>query len=474
MSTSVSNVVEKMPGVFKELLHGLALTVWAAVIILSALIWFTTVYYADHGIEQTIEFIAAPFIVFFTFVLEGIETAYTELREKDRQQFADPSVTRLFDRIRHMKEEAFFEAREWAIVALLVAATLMIDKSEYYVPFIAHVTEESQPTAVTIIRLGLTIALTFALVWLAQSPGKHVARKNSVNFLSHWSSQITFSVLRVIWRFLSFLGVQYPSEKTDAFALEVMPQCKEERNLLPSEFSFFADGLKKYGYGFLISDDELNVQEKGACEIVSKALFYVGMPRPGVKRLFAFEEGFADGTVENLKMMDSSHPDFKCWAFEAPLIGEKVTETQLNDWADLFYSKNPSNWARPAYNPISTKLFTFTPDLISPKTPSSGTGKDRDLHLLEVELNFRQRLPKEAFEKEDQKALVILWEIRVSTKHGTFPLPSQWRERTEYRLLQAQFASILALDYHGEPAKRTSKGRDFCGFRESRQLRGYV
>lgn len=423
--------------------------------IVSTSIWVATAYNVEHRsfAAAAWRFLAAFAIVFFTFALEGLETAYIDLRDRDLQQFAGQRAADLFERINEMgdgsqmKGAAFFEAREWAIITLLVAATLMIDKPEYYIPFVAHITN-AQPTLQRIVRLALTVALTtFALVWVAQSPGKYVARRNSVNFLSYYSSRFTLLLLQLAWKALSLVGLQHPSKVTDNLALKIMRKCQEKRNLLPSEFRFFADGVKKYGYGFLISDDSLDVQPDGSVKVVSKTLFYVGMPRSGVQRRFEFEEGFEDGTLHRLEVAGPS--DLRCWAFEAPQIGEKVTEDDLKTWAGLFYSKDPSTWGAPEYARVKTDTFKLVPSLTGPagvrsSPPASATeGSDRPLHILDLELSFRQRLPKVALtsnndssegvsRKGDQKALLVLWEIQFSTKANTVPLPKKWGDQTQY------------------------------------------
>jgi hypothetical protein len=374
-------------------------------------------------------------IVIFTFILEGIETSFTELRDKDRQQFEGDPASRILDYIRAMGEENFYDAREWAIIALLVWATLLMEQDAYYLPFMG-VIGDNQTVAFEALRVALTIALTaFALVWVAQSPGKFVARKNSVEFLSYRTS-LTLRILRFVWSILSGLGLQYPSQIADTLVLNVMSRCKSERALPPSDFSFFADSLKKYGYGYLISDDALEIQTNGSCRVVSRNLSYVGSPRYGVKKDFEFEEGYPEDMAESLRKLDSSK--IKCWAFEVPPIGERVSVELLDDWAKLFYSTgDPGNWKPLHYKagdqiPVCTTGFKLKVGDPRSVAASGGDPKHRALWNLEVELDFRQVFPKRPGRYEAPRVLLILWEIEIFTREGTVQIPQLWGDKTEY------------------------------------------
>lgn len=440
------------PGVEKPegFLQSLAISWWAIVMILSTSIWVTTVFNQKNRVWSNCVWplLGGFCIVFFTFALEGLETAYIELRDKDEQQFVkDNAAFHVYTSIKkglgsQLGDSAFFEAREWAIITLLVAATLMIDKSEYYIPLVAHVSAKysSQEPLVKAVRLMLTIALTtFALVWVAQSPGKFVARKNSVNFLSYPSSQVALPLLQWAWRALSFVGLQHPSKVTDELALKIFRRCRERRNLPPSEFSFFADSLKKYGYGFLITDTSLEIRSDGSCKIKSKTLFYVGMARDRVRRTFSSETGFPEGTVDRLR--EATSGDLKCWAFDGPAIGEKVTAEDLDGWARLF--NDPGGWKPEGYVNIPTTSFSIDARLSSyPANADHSTdqlGELSSAKTLEMDLAFNQSLPLNEYKTtlasadyRGQRALLLFWELTLETLGGAVPLPTSFGQETAY------------------------------------------
>lgn len=397
---------------------------WSTVMLCSLSIWIDTIYhrYSQYGfaiaIFPLLFFLLVAFsIAFLTFVLEGLEIAHADLRDKDQQQLQNSAASRVFFHIHAMGEEAFVDAREWAVIALLVVATLLIEKRTYYLPFMGVVSEKHS-TALLITRFALTIALTaFSLVWVAQSPGKYVARHNSVEFLSY-ISLVPLKVLRWVWWVLCRLGLQYPSELIDKRALELMHRCKKARSLVPSDLDFFADSLKKYGYGFLISDDTLNVQDNGSIEVVSRTLHYIGSPKRSIKRHFVFEKGFKSVPPAPMNVR----------AFEAPPIGEKIDHALLKRWEALFYGEEESEWrsstSKDDFIEYPSDGWRIGTKVVSePATQSdSQRGTSEPGFRMTVEIDFGQSLP-ESFPDQEKRALLVLWETRATTNDETFPLP---------------------------------------------------
>jgi len=460
-------------GSMPRLGRGLALAFWTTFMILCLSIWLDTVFHEEHENPYAclVPIFWAFCIFFFTFALEGLEVAYIELRDKDDQQFMrERRAIRVLRRIAQMRDrshpvskagaaltdkdylkardktangEDFFEAREWAIIMLLIWATFLIDRPKYSIPWVIRVTEQ-QTGLLTAVRLTLTIGLTaFALVWVAQSPSKYVARNNSVNFLTSIPSQVGLLFLRFAWYLLSFVGLQYPSQITNKLAMRAMPSCQERRNLPPSEFTFFADALKKYGYGFLIGQTDLNICADGSCKVCSRTLFYIDMPRESVSKVFGYEAGFEE---ESQRKLDNLAPS-KCWVFMSPLIGETVSQKDLETWEELFYFEGDrSGWKADGYTQLPADSFKIKTTLTLPSKDKDSeliAGDGRPLHTLMVELKFLRQLPpphsnspRETWNQPEailnQNAVIVLWEVEITTKRGTVPLPASDTEKTQY------------------------------------------
>lgn len=415
------------------------LSFWTVVVGFSSLIWIDSVY-CQYGSGWAIGFVlVAVLVLVSTFVLEGLEVAYTELRDKDKRQFSGRAA-KVFQNLCNMdqKKKSFYEAREWSIVALVVITTLMVETDVYRIPKIGYISA-GDGTAGHAMRIALSLVLsTVPFVWLAQGPGKYIARRNSVQFLRYrWTRLTVWTLENVVWRAMKSVGLEYPSDVTDALALSWFKKSKRERGLPPSEFSFFADAVKKYGYGVPLSDDVITIRDNGSCEVYSRLLAYIVMPRTGVSRRFEFENGFEAETVDGLQCADPSRT--KWWAFRGPMIGERVTDELLDRWAELFYHEDPENWRRSEYKKHDASAFMIVPELTelikpqekekSEETDEIEKKKVRPTQQLNVKLNFRGLLPER---EEGKSAFLVLWEVRLNTNAGTVELPEKWGDSKPY------------------------------------------
>jgi len=414
---------------------GFYVALWTTLVGCASVIWIATVLHQNGGVWRAFGFgIAAVVLLTATFILEGLEAAVSELRDKDEHQLSAP-VGNLFQRL-SKEEDAFFETREWLAVALVVIATLMMESDHYFIPVVGLV-NGSPIQAIDIdgekplghfIRIALSLILsTFPFVWLAEGPGKHVARRNSVQFLRYSVIQFSVQIVESAWRIMRILGLQYPAAIANHTALLLLKESRKSRYLPPSEFSFFSDSLKRYGYGSPITDLKIIIHKDGSAEVDSKFLAYLITPRSAVSRIFSFENGYIAETKQRLILRNSQ--DTRWWAFEVPLIGERITQSLLKAWEELFYSDDPSKWNFVGAKELDSKFFTAAVTITDPDSSTPPTAGTRPVSTLTVKLNFRGDLPqKDAAEK----AVLILWSVRLRTNPGTFVLPENWEEHAEY------------------------------------------
>jgi hypothetical protein len=106
------------------------------------------------------------FILFLTFLLEGVGLTFTSLSDKEEQQVSRPGTFKL---IRDHRKD-FYEARAWCMVAMVVAITLIVAREEYAIPFIGSF-RTSNPFG-----LGLRYLVTFGLTTFPLV-GSHKARR---------------------------------------------------------------------------------------------------------------------------------------------------------------------------------------------------------------------------------------------------------------------------------------------------------
>lgn len=399
-------------------------------------------------------------LLLLTFFLEGLEIAAAESADKDAGQF-DRDAARQFRTILNMNG-FFYETREWTIICLLVGATLMVDRSAYYLPFFADKIS-SGSHSYYIVRIIITVVLTTCpFVWLAQSPGKFVARKNSEAFLRSPGTKMALWLLRKVSWAVEKSGLAHPSRAGEDFALRMMKECQTDRSLKPSEYRFFADSIKSYGYGVLLAEDRMTIFPDGSCDVAYKALSYLGKSRDGIPREISFEEGFEGMVVKQgdseqiISITDGlERASPQVWAFDVPPITEKVTDQLITDWQSLFDSPSPAEWINTGsdYSSKCHKISTErwmekyrlrSPNVATrPSTDLSGvdqigsaadrqafveqlvqTGKipspTRPLHHLNISLDFRGKHPR-----HEGRAMLVLWRFTVRMNKGTLILPTQ-------------------------------------------------
>ncbi|HTV15069.1 MAG TPA: hypothetical protein VME68_10150 [Acidobacteriaceae bacterium] len=404
--------------------ESLLLSLWLLIVGYSGVSWFLGVARSSLGLGVAIcETFVVGAILTGMFILEGLEAAYVDLQYQDPHQLEENNDTRqalidsdLYQRVRGMGN-SFYEAREWAVVVLIVCATLMIEGRPYSLPLLdvrdSHV-------ATVILTLVLT---TFPLVWFAQSPGKAPARRNSAAFLHYWFSRWAAFALVPLSRAVKAVGLEHPSDLGSAAAYAVLKDCRVPRHLPPSEYTFFSDGLKKYGTGILVAYDVLTISSQGAVSFDSATLSYFIAPQDGIKRYFLYEKPFVADTVRSLETME------KCqyWAFETPVFGEQVTEEDVRLWSGLLWEKNPDNWDPPGYRKFHEEDFQVSAAV---KCIASSDGQDQ--HRLDVSLRFGNSLPEGCSGEVGTRAMIVLFRIQGKTENGTVTLPTKWGEETKY------------------------------------------
>jgi hypothetical protein len=323
-------------------------------------------------------------------LLEGIELAYTELRDKELQN--NP----VFSNIR-THESDFYNAREWCVVLLVVAATLIVEADVYRVPLLGTFSGGFA-------RWTMTILLTtLPLVWIAQSPGKELARRNSELFLHSTLAKIAFAcVVRPVRFVTRKIGLDQPSNVfTEEILLRLMPAFRVSRNLPPGERRFFTDSLKKYGYGILSSNDMVTIAHDGRCRFEFEALYYIGLETREIRRFFALDADF-DG-----------EPNVTIKAFDIVAAGEFVNDSDLEAWKGFVHSN-----AGEAPGPINQNFFSFRKE-IAPREDNLPGQK------IDIRVEFASALPRSRASgsqgKCSENSAALIWiGIQGRTHPGAF------------------------------------------------------
>jgi hypothetical protein len=239
------------------------------------------------------------------FMLEGMELAYTELRDKAPDQLPS-TIARAIQEI-NQDRDAFYDAREFIVVLLLAWLTVSSDFEAARLPIVGLTQNRN-------LTLAFSLVFTSVLViWFAQSPSKRLATKNSLAFLVVFQFAFVWRYcLKPIGTVMNRLQITYPGHLL-ATRLERLCAFQGGRNLPPSRRSFYLDALKSYGYSYPFVQDKVIVHHDTSAEFRHSSLVYFTntAPRSEFSTTFQFDSkiAFADAKVRT---------------FAVPLVGEQL------------------------------------------------------------------------------------------------------------------------------------------------------
>lgn len=275
------------------------------------------------------------------FVLEGIELAYTDLRDKDEAQL-EPMARELLVAIK-ANEGLFYELREWAAVAVIGCITYLSDMEVIAIPLAGEHTDWPW-------RFGFVICMTsLPVLWFAQSPAKFLATRNSEAFLTI-ASEVPF------WRRVGLLA--RASQATGVFELSMalragltrIRRFSTARNLPPSDTAFFVNAIKHYGYGLYALDEHKTLREDGGGDLKQRVLFY-----------FAGGSRFEVVQHFTLSGVSGSQEVISCHCFASPPLGESIEDLEP-ELDRLWRGEAPGDGFEEIFQPSFRKLFTRSDD----------------------------------------------------------------------------------------------------------------
>ena len=383
---------------------------WLTSVAILGVIWFWTVIANRQDLKAVVGIaivIGAFGIMASTFFLEGLEIAYTSLKDKELRQITNK---RLFGMIKESEPE-FYEAREWCVIALVVFVTIMVDKERYVVPFIGPV--ETKTIAGKFLRGLITFGLTtFPFVWIAQSPAKELAIRNADFFLQIPLTAVVARGVLIVGKAVRLLRLKEPSDLSTKTYENIFNELGQERNLPPGEIKSFTDTLKKYGYGVVVDHDTLTIQEGGVCEFKTRVLIYMCAPRHAVSRSIGFESAI-EGT-----------PDIRFGMFAIEEVRESV-EDNLKLWFDIFDTKIDEIAEKFSLTRVDDKSFK---PRVSFKKRTSIPGQEKIMKAIPTPVNmsvvFPEAMPKPPEEEKSKKGALVVLEVHGKAKANAFKILS--------------------------------------------------
>jgi hypothetical protein len=247
--------------------------------------------------------IAASVCLILYFLAEAFEIAFTQLRSREPDRF-ETSARELLDDIRRHRIE-FYEGREWLVIGLVIALTMMSDFKRLYIPGL------DEPLRPRWIRLLFNLLFTTVMVvWVAQSPSKELALEDPVRWLRY--CRVIWNPLKRVGKLMKNAEFFAPGSLMKQFLKKYVFPPRDITTLHTSEDAFFHTGLKRYGYALHNLEDKINVYPDGSCTLTQTGLFYIVC---GNRTRFARWIGF-DAPI---KEGSPGSPDLK-WNVKAFLV----------------------------------------------------------------------------------------------------------------------------------------------------------
>jgi hypothetical protein len=209
------------------------------------------------------------FLFFLLIFVEAIEIAYTLVTDKHDDQFPDKAKA-LIQQMQQ-NEPLVYGAREWVVTMLLIAITLVIEYREPVIPvFKLPVHKEYE-----FLWLLFTVLLTAApIIWLAQAPGKILARADPLRTLMLRPTRGCWKLVCAMGWALEKSGLGIPEDYVKKRLERAFPK-KNQIQLRPSDAGFFLAGLQRYGLALHELSVKITVKEDGSCVVEQKLVWYL-------------------------------------------------------------------------------------------------------------------------------------------------------------------------------------------------------
>jgi hypothetical protein len=247
--------------------HHISKVFWSIVSVSLLLIWCYTAIEVWESYHKLYALATIPIIIASmacVFLLEGYETAYTELRDKDPEQVM-PDIQKL---LREMQaQDGFFVGeREFLVVLFIVIISLATNLGLVYFPFVDPVEGYRVPELFGLIFTSLIVC------WFSSVVAKTLAADNPQAFLLHF--KFFWTLIRKIANQGEVSGFLAPSRFIISEFLKV-GHFKSRQVLAPSRPAYYDNSFKRYGYAFDMINQEVEIGPFGVCQIHQTCLVWI-------------------------------------------------------------------------------------------------------------------------------------------------------------------------------------------------------
>jgi len=227
------------------------------------LVWFWTAietWRLEKRLSTLVSIIVVGITLFLLFLLEGYESAYGDLRDKDSMQVSEGLRDFLVEM--QKQDRVFIGQRELFVVVGITLITLATSFRYIVLPFLGRVETHGIPGAFGLVFTSLMV------FWFASVASKMLALENPQAFLK---------CCKPLWRLIkkpgwdSFLA---PSETIVAYISRKSPFNKKQK-LAPSRPTFYDSSLRRYGKALDSFRQEIVIKRDGSCAIKARGLLWI-------------------------------------------------------------------------------------------------------------------------------------------------------------------------------------------------------
>lgn len=247
---------------------------WATGFIVVFVVWIVTAMSKGREGWAALRIGFALVVIPVILVIEGLAMSVIELEDKELTEQIDKASG--IEQARSIVEAyltdslGYLRAREWSIAGLIILLTMIVEFDKYEIPLVG--TYEG-----SLARVFFTgVFASVAIIWTAQAPGKEIGKLRPVKFLSLWIGPLqAHKFLLKLSKAARWSCVDKPAELTALF-LDGFLRMTDEPALSPGGSRFFAELIKRYGYGDCNVEEDYAINVDGSAKLQQSETVYLG------------------------------------------------------------------------------------------------------------------------------------------------------------------------------------------------------
>ncbi len=256
--------------------------------------WWQTLHVLKHDFFK--DLLEVTLLLAVLFIAEGLEIAYTILRDKYPEQLGEVDG-RIFSDMK-TRENLFYEAREWLVVLIIVALTLKTEFAKVYIPFFGLIPDFEVAGVVVQAHILFSILFTTVpLVWIAQGPAKEFARVYPLRMLIIASKTKVWLLVKVMGYLVNKSGLTGPS-RAMGLGLVRAGASGSDLSLKSSDHGWFCESVKRLGTALHENSVTVNIDRDGSCRIRQRLLIYAVSPQTVFRHFLMLDSAAIGGSLK--------------------------------------------------------------------------------------------------------------------------------------------------------------------------------